>query len=251
MLISGFMLAGAGAVIVTAPANADLTPQQDAVALSHFSEVVTFVDDWSARHDQRIPTRKIVARHFSANPFDVPGGWVFIPVTKVGYCIVAAVYDDGSRNSTSKMSNVRWYDSVTTITSQPTRADITGKTEPRGACTIWAQRQRAQDDPGIIDSLASDLKNTATAVETYFTDHPTATAPRPTMQHLRRHYGLRTTANNAITLRGGWNGYCIRATAPNDRLKGNRAVWYDSDAGGVQTSRIKPTGDGFACARLF
>ena len=85
-----------------------------------------------------------------------------------------------------------------------------------------------QRKKGYDAQAKSDLRNLATAEETYLTDNPTGytSTVSPDLTAL----GFKNSPNAAIAVAAdGANGYCAAATSSS----GN-TFWYDSEAGGLQ-----------------
>ena len=92
-----------------------------------------------------------------------------------------------------------------------------------------------QRKKGVDASLKSDLKNAATAAETYATDNPTATTMTTTNL---TDAGFKSSPGNTISVAGnpatgyricGWNSGASDATANNKLMR------YDSNNGGLLT----------------
>ena len=91
-----------------------------------------------------------------------------------------------------------------------------------------------QRKKGVDASLKSDLKNAASAVETYSTDHPTATTAL-TMTNLTDN-GFNASPDNTVDVSGNpAAGYCITAfnTSASTAVDTATAMTYDSKAGGL------------------
>lgn len=104
-----------------------------------------------------------------------------------------------------------------------------------------------QRHKGVDASLKSDVKNAATTVETWITDHPNDTIEVGTALHAADgSTGAGTGAltdftasdGNDVTLKLGTDGaYCIQAENSNSSNAGesDKFIVYLSDAGGVQS----------------
>jgi type IV pilus assembly protein PilA len=111
-----------------------------------------------------------------------------------------------------------------------------------------------QREKGVDSGVKSDLKNAATAAETFTTEQPSVaafgaddTAARTALEAA----GLELTKDNVIAIKGGpAAGYCIRGT--NDAGSADnvtsKAFWYDSKAGGLQTGAAGAAPVDGACA---
>jgi prepilin-type N-terminal cleavage/methylation domain-containing protein len=116
----------------------------------------------------------------------------------------------------------------------------------------------SQREKGVDSGIKSDLKNVATAAETYATDVPTATsfgASAAAMQTNLEGAGMSLTAGNVVQLKGSpAAGYCIRAQNPGGTATGTAYFWYDSEAGGLQggaATATAPTGGACAATGTF
>ena len=97
-----------------------------------------------------------------------------------------------------------------------------------------------QRQKGVDSSMKSDVKNAATMVETWMTDHPTDPVPDATLAAETAGTGalagFTSSDGNAIVLNGGTTVgvYCISAKNPASSDK-DKFIVYKSDAGGLQT----------------
>jgi type IV pilus assembly protein PilA len=112
-----------------------------------------------------------------------------------------------------------------------------------------------QREKGVDSGVKSDLKNSATAAETYTTEQPSATdfataSPAATAKQNLTKAGLKLTTGNTIEIAGGpAGGYCIRGfNAAGTAKSGTVAFWYDSLAGGLQSGAAGGAPAGGACA---
>ncbi len=112
-----------------------------------------------------------------------------------------------------------------------------------------------QRKKGVDASLKSDLKNAATAAESYITDSPTqpnfptAWSPINTLdgRNVLTKNGFQQTTGNSVTIKGDLNGsYCVRASNPASNHVGGADdtayLYYSSEAGGLKESGWTPTG---------
>jgi prepilin-type N-terminal cleavage/methylation domain-containing protein len=111
-----------------------------------------------------------------------------------------------------------------------------------------------QRKKGVDASLKSDVKNAATAAESYITDNPTqpnfptawTTTNSVDGQNVLTKNGFKQTTGNSVTIKGDLNGaYCVRASNPNSNHPGGvdgPFVYYSSENGGLQQSGWTPTG---------
>jgi type IV pilus assembly protein PilA len=104
-----------------------------------------------------------------------------------------------------------------------------------------------QRKKGVDASLKSDLKNAATAVETYATDNPTTAIPAGPLEVSAPDAGtgilagFRPSAGNTIKLKGtgvGLYTLCAYNTGASVATDGgaNKNLVYDSNAGGLQSA---------------
>lgn len=97
-----------------------------------------------------------------------------------------------------------------------------------------------QREKGVDSGVKSDLKNSATAAETYTTENPSATsfgADATAAKDNLEKAGLELTEGNVIAISGSpANGYCVRGynEAGKADAAGN-AYWYDSLGGGLKS----------------
>ena len=110
-----------------------------------------------------------------------------------------------------------------------------------------------QRKKGVDAGLKSDLKNAATAAETFITDNPSGAtftnATTTTEAASLTASGFKLTSGNAVDIAGSpANGYCIRATNPNSTGGSTKFFYYDSTNGGILpgTAASAPVG-GVAC----
>ena len=99
-----------------------------------------------------------------------------------------------------------------------------------------------QRKKGVDAGLKSDLKNAATAVETYLTDYPSATSAT-LVQIQGAGYNFKTTGSNTISILlvdslgavsgTGTGGYCIKGT--NGGSSTTAGFMYNSVDGGLST----------------
>lgn len=118
-----------------------------------------------------------------------------------------------------------------------------------------------QREKGVDASMKSDLKNAATAVETFTTDNPSATTfttttPAATAKQNLVTAGLKTSEGNTVEIKGSpADGYCIRASNAGGSAEGGSGefFYYDSTAGGLapESSSGGPTGGACAIAGTF
>jgi type IV pilus assembly protein PilA len=112
-----------------------------------------------------------------------------------------------------------------------------------------------QRKKGVDASLKSDLKNAATAAETFITDNPSATSfatttPAATAAQSLTAAGFKKSPGNTVEIAGSPNaGYCIRAENDGSSGGDDKYNFYDSTAGGLLpgAQAATPTG-GAACA---
>lgn len=112
-----------------------------------------------------------------------------------------------------------------------------------------------QREKGVDSGVKSDLKNSATAAETYTTENPSATTfatttPAATAKQNLEKAGLELTEGNTIEIAGSpANGYCIRGTntAGSADAAADDAFWYDSKAGGLKSGAASGAPTGGAC----
>lgn len=99
-----------------------------------------------------------------------------------------------------------------------------------------------QRKKGVDASIKSDLKNAATAAETYATDNPASAtffvAPQ-TVTDIPANFtaaGFKKSPGNTIAVTGGpAGGYCIRGFNPGGTANAvTLAFWYDSSSGGLK-----------------
>jgi type IV pilus assembly protein PilA len=99
-----------------------------------------------------------------------------------------------------------------------------------------------QREKGVDASIKSDLKNAATAVETYLVDDPTASlagsaTASTTSGSLA---GIKVTSGNTLTAVASTsgNGYCIFAYNPDASaaVDATHQLAYKSSAGGLQST---------------
>ena len=86
-----------------------------------------------------------------------------------------------------------------------------------------------QRKKGVDASLKSDLKNTATVVETVMTDDPSAAISNTIPA------SAKITKANRISIAPGTGVYCIRIDADGSTPGAGKYLYYDSAAGGLQT----------------
>lgn len=97
-----------------------------------------------------------------------------------------------------------------------------------------------QREKGVDSGIKSDLKNSATAAETYTTENPSAAnfgTSDATARAALVSAGLKLTEGNVIAIAGSpANGYCVRGynEAGKADAAGN-AYWYDSVGGGLKS----------------
>ena len=113
-----------------------------------------------------------------------------------------------------------------------------------------------QRKKGVDASLKSDVKNAATAAESYITDNPThpnfptgwsTVGSSQDATNVLTTNGFQGTRGNTLAIKGDLNGaYCVRAYNPNSNHPGDGSVtdylYYSSEAGGLQQSGWSPTG---------
>jgi prepilin-type N-terminal cleavage/methylation domain-containing protein len=116
----------------------------------------------------------------------------------------------------------------------------------------------SQREKGVDSGIKSDLKNVATAAETYATDVPTATsfgADATVATTNLTGAGMSLTTGNTVGIKGSpAAGYCVRAQNPGGTATGTLYFWYDSEAGGLQggaSTATVPTGGACATAGTF
>lgn len=109
-----------------------------------------------------------------------------------------------------------------------------------------------QRQKGVDSSMKSDLKNAATAVETYTTDNPSATGFGTDPKASLVAAGLKTSPDNDVEIKGSpAAGYCIRASNDGGSAKGGSGgefFYYDSTAGGLEAEASTAGPGGGACA---
>jgi prepilin-type N-terminal cleavage/methylation domain-containing protein len=114
-----------------------------------------------------------------------------------------------------------------------------------------------QREKGVDSSMKSDLKNAATAVETFTTDNPSATGfattdPAKTAKENLEAAGLKTSPDNTIEIKGSpAQGYCIRASNAGGSAEGGTGgtfFYYDSTAGGLASEASTSGPADGACA---
>lgn len=213
---------------------------------AHLKSVASFTDAWMAEHGGELPRRKTIKAAYPENTYPA-NRWDFASVRGVGYCVVALPRDIAVRRA--RAADYRWFDSVTGHISAPTARELDGKSSSANACPTYVRRLLASQTNEIVESLQSDLRNAAVAVETFFTDHPRS---NPTMDDVYR-YGFAASPGNVVTLHGGWaRGYCLRgvSTSPDSPLAAGEALHYDSTRGGLLSSYRTPRGNS-ACGRAF
>lgn len=103
-----------------------------------------------------------------------------------------------------------------------------------------------QRKKGVDAGVKADVRNAATALETYNTDNPSSTTAYGAGSATGA--GFKLTQGNTVQIAGSpANGYCIRGN--NSGQSGSGYFWYDSQAGGLQpgaSTTTAPTGG--ACA---
>ena len=96
-----------------------------------------------------------------------------------------------------------------------------------------------QRKKGVDAGIKSDLKNAATAVETYTTDNPSAANFGANPADVRtniRGAGFQASPGNTVQLAGSpANGYCLRGfnTGASTAVAAGSALSYDSQTGGL------------------
>ena len=109
-----------------------------------------------------------------------------------------------------------------------------------------------QRKKGVDASIKSDLKNAATAEETYLTDYPAAVgAPDATVT--AGTLGVKKSPGNVLAVRVNAVGYCIRGSNPGGSAKGGTGgsyFWYDSTNGGLKNAAATAAPAGGACAAV-
>jgi type IV pilus assembly protein PilA len=111
-----------------------------------------------------------------------------------------------------------------------------------------------QREKGVDSGVKSDLKNTATAAETFATENPSAedfteSTPTASPQKNLTEAGLKLTKDNTIKIAGGpAKGYCIVGYNKAGKAKSQtEAYWYDSAAGGLQSGKPGKAPTGGVC----
>jgi prepilin-type N-terminal cleavage/methylation domain-containing protein len=107
----------------------------------------------------------------------------------------------------------------------------------------------SQREKGVDAGIKSDLKNVATAAETFATDNPTGATFGTDPQASLVDAGMSLTGDNVIEIKGSpADGYCIRG-ANDAGTTESTFFWYDSTAGGLMPGAAHATGPtGGACA---
>lgn len=108
-----------------------------------------------------------------------------------------------------------------------------------------------QREKGVDSGVKSDLKNAATAAETYTTEHPSDAnfgATDPLIKSNLETAGFELTTGNTIEIAGSPSaGYCVRGHNDAGSADGPNYFWYDSKSGGLQSGAAEATGPGGAC----
>lgn len=92
-----------------------------------------------------------------------------------------------------------------------------------------------QRKKGVDASLKSDLKNAATALESYTTDHAWSAAAGDTVTSVATDF--KASPDNSITFKNissAAAGYCLVAT--NTGTGGTQDWWYSSNGGGLSAT---------------
>jgi type IV pilus assembly protein PilA len=96
-----------------------------------------------------------------------------------------------------------------------------------------------QRKKGYDSQAKADLRNLATAEETYLTENPTSyrASTAPATDLATQGFNKSANVNIAVAIDGA-NGFCSAATSSS-----GSTFWYDSQAGGLQAaaSATKPT----------
>ena len=89
-----------------------------------------------------------------------------------------------------------------------------------------------QRKKGVDSGIRADIKNAATAAETYTTDNPSQTGAF-TAANLTT-AGVKVSPGNTIQITGNpATGYCLRGTNPGSTGGNTTYQWYDSNNGGL------------------
>ena len=105
-----------------------------------------------------------------------------------------------------------------------------------------------QRKKGVDASLKSDLKNAATAAETYATDNPSAADFGATAAAIKTNLtsaGFKPSPNNVVKLNGSpASGYqvCAYNTGASTGIADTAAVQYNSTGGGLVTGTVDCSG---------
>ena len=114
-----------------------------------------------------------------------------------------------------------------------------------------------QRKKGVDSGLKSDVKNAATAAETWATDNPSTTeffttTPVQTSADIKANLtaaGFKATPGNTVEIKGGPSaGYCIRALNSSGTGGTTKYFHYDSLQGGLMPGAPAATQAGGACA---
>ena len=92
----------------------------------------------------------------------------------------------------------------------------------------------SQREKGVDASIKSDLKNAATALETYSVDGPWSAADAATVKSVAADFT--PTSGNTIVFKGTGSttaGYCLKGTGTGSS---GTTYYYDSDGGGLTTT---------------
>jgi type IV pilus assembly protein PilA len=106
-----------------------------------------------------------------------------------------------------------------------------------------------QRKKGYDSAAKSDLRNFATAEESYLTDYDVYSATYATVSAAEtvKQSSNVSTINIGLPTTGNADGYCLAATS-----KSGNTFWYDSENGGLKNaaSTTKPTGGACATATV-
>ena len=111
-----------------------------------------------------------------------------------------------------------------------------------------------QRQKGVDAGVQSDLKQLATIEETYYTDNQAYAA---TTAALVTGLNFKKTRGNVIEVGVTTAGYCLRGYNPSGSRQGTGTgatggyYWYDSAAGGLQTSSTAPANPGACTATVI
>lgn len=110
----------------------------------------------------------------------------------------------------------------------------------------------SQREKGVDAGVKSDLKNAATAAETYIAENPSGLnfgADAATTKTNLETAGLRLTNGNTIAISGSpAAGFCIRGfNSAGTAESATVAYWYDSTLGGLKTGGAGASPNTGAC----